>query len=75
MQKQIAGAYGGSRPTVANYAVNSEELKSVLQATRRKTKSFRRTIFSIPVNESPQMGQCQPFDVYILNIYSFQYHQ
>lgn len=45
MQKQIAGAYGGSRPTVANYAVNSEELKSVLQATRRKTKSFRRTIF------------------------------
>lgn len=52
---------------MANYAVRSEELKSVLQATSRKTKSFRRTnFFSMPSNQSPQMAQY--LGMYILNI-------
>lgn len=52
---------------MANYAVHSEELKSVLQATSRKTKSFRRAIFfSMPSNQSPHMAQY--LGMHILNI-------
>lgn len=51
MQKQLAGTYGGSRPTVANYAVNSEELRSLLQATCRKKNVIQKNHFFFNATE------------------------
>lgn len=45
MQKQQAGTYGGSRPTVANYAVNSEELKFCVASYMQKDEIIQKNYF------------------------------